>query len=408
VTPHCHDEFVALCALFPTGELTEEEWALLQVHLAYCDSCRVLFEEYRHLANNVMPVVAAIASSDSESNPGTSSISPDAAEQRLMSQLSSRPTDQQSHHRRKTRWQIPAGILAACALGVACLIGLHFVRSKEELKTQLTAPIVVRGTPQPASGTGAGADLRPALERAQEQVATLQQQISAAEERDRQSSSSATTMEQQLSAEQGERKKISDLRDSLSQQLAAAQTETKSLRAKSAADGMARREAAKTSALDAKIRELSAALDQKDRVLALDKGFLDHDREIRDLIAARNLNIADIFDVKQNGETAKPFGRLFYTKDKSLVFYGYDLDKEVGLKPPVQFQAWGSGDDEQDVNLGLFYRDGTQRWVLRFNDTKTLARLNRVFVTAEPKGGSAKPTGKQILMAYLQVQPHHP
>jgi hypothetical protein len=215
-------------------------------------------------------------------------------------------------------------------------------------------------------------------------------------------------MEQQLSAEQGERKKISDLRDSLSQQLAAAQTETKSLRAKSAADGMARREAAKTSALDAKIRELSAALDQKDRVLALDKGFLDHDREIRDLIAARNLNIADIFDVKQNGETAKPFGRLFYTKDKSLVFYGYDLDKEVGLKPPVQFQAWGSGDDEQDVNLGLFYRDGTQRWVLRFNDTKTLARLNRVFVTAEPKGGSAKPTGKQILMAYLQVQPHHP
>jgi hypothetical protein len=373
VTPHCHDEFVALCALFPTGELTEEEWALLQVHLAYCDSCRVLFEEYRHLANNVMPVVAAIASSDSESNPGTSSISPDAAEQRLMSQLSSRPTDQQSHHRRKTRWQIPAGILAACALGVACLIGLHFVRSKEELKTQLTAPIVVRGTPQPASGTGAGADLRPALERAQEQVATLQQQISAAEERDRQSSSSATTMEQQLSAEQGERKKISDLRDSLSQQLAAAQTETKSLRAKSAADGMARREAAKTSALDAKIRELSAALDQKDRVLALDKGFLDHDREIRDLIAARNLNIADIFDVKQNGETAKPFGRLFYTKDKSLVFYGYDLDKEVGLKPPVQFQAWGSGDDEQDVNLGLFYRDGTQRWVLRFNDTKTLA-----------------------------------
>ena len=408
MTPHCHDEFVALCALFPTGELTEEEWALLQVHLAYCDSCRVLFEEYRHLANNVMPVVAAIASSDSESNPGTSSISPDAAEQRLMSQLSSRPTDQQSHHRRKTRWQIPAGILAACALGVACLIGLHFVRSKEELKTQLTAPIVVRGTPQPASGTGAGADLRPALERAQEQVATLQQQISAAEERDRQSSSSATTMEQQLSAEQGERKKISDLRDSLSQQLAAAQTETKSLRAKSAADGMARREAAKTSALDAKIRELSAALDQKDRVLALDKGFLDHDREIRDLIAARNLNIADIFDVKQNGETAKPFGRLFYTKDKSLVFYGYDLDKEVGLKPPVQFQAWGSGDDEQDVNLGLFYRDGTQRWVLRFNDTKTLARLNRVFVTAEPKGGSAKPTGKQILMAYLQVQPHHP
>jgi hypothetical protein len=108
VTPQWHDEFVALCALFPTGELTEEEWALLQVHLAYCDSCRVLFEEYRHLADNVMPVVAAIAGADSESKPGTSSFSLDAAERRLMSQLGSRSTDQESHHRRKTRWQIPA------------------------------------------------------------------------------------------------------------------------------------------------------------------------------------------------------------------------------------------------------------------------------------------------------------
>jgi anti-sigma-K factor RskA len=60
------------------------------------------------------------------------------------------------------------------------------------------------------------------------------------------------------------------------------------------------------------------------------------------------------------------------------------------------------------VSLGLFYQDGSQRWVLRFNDTKTLARLNKVFVTAEPQGGSTEPTGKQILMAYLQVQPNHP
>ena len=111
MTPQWHDEFVALCALFPTGELTEEEWALLQVHLAYCDSCRVLFEEYRHLAVNVMPVVTALAGADSESKPGTSSFSLDAAEQRLMSQLGSRFTDQESHHRPKTRWQIPALIL---------------------------------------------------------------------------------------------------------------------------------------------------------------------------------------------------------------------------------------------------------------------------------------------------------
>jgi anti-sigma-K factor RskA len=409
VNPQWHDEFVALCALFPSGELSGEEWALLQVHLAYCDSCRAVFRHYEHLADNVMPVVAAIAYSDAEFKPETSSFSLDEVEQRLMSELNSRPTDQESHHRRKTKWQIPAGILAACALAVAGLMGLHFAHSKKELKSEKAAPVTVERTPRPALPTNEGADLRPELERAREDVAKLQQQLSAAEERDRQSSSSAAILEHQLEADQSERKMISDARDRLSQQLAAEQIEAQSLRANSAvAGGLVDQQTTQTTALEAKVHELSAALDEKDRTLALDKDFLDHDREIRDLIAARNLYIADIFDVAQNGKTAKPFGRVFYTKDKSLVFYGYDLDKQAGLKQSVAFQAWGSGDDKQNVSLGLFYQDGTQRWVLRFNDTKTLARLNKVFVTAEPQGGSTEPTGKQILMAYLQVQPNHP
>jgi hypothetical protein len=167
-------------------------------------------------------------------------------------------------------------------------------------------------------------------------------------------------MEHRLRTEQGERKKISDLRDSFSQQLAGEQTETQSLRARSAAGAMADQQTAQTSAFEAKVRELRAALDEKDRVLALDRDFLEHDRdflehdrEIRALIAARNLYIADIFDVAQNGKTAKPFGRLFYTKDKSLVFYGYELDSQAGLKNPVHSQAWGSSDDKQSVSLGL-------------------------------------------------------
>ena len=409
MNPRWHDEFVALCALFPSGELSEEEWALLQVHLAYCDSCRAVFRHYEHLAKNVMPVVADIAYSDSEFNPEDVSFTLDEAEQRLMSELTSRPTDDEFHDRRKTKWQVPAGILAACALAAAGLIGWHLAHSKEELKTQNAAPIPIERTSRPALATNERADLRPELERSREEVAKLQQQLSAAEQRDRQSSSSAAMMERQLEADQSEQKEISDARDRLSQQLAAEQTEAQSPRANSALPGgLVDQQTAQTTALEAKVRELSAALEEKDRTLALDKDFLDHDREIRDLIAARNLYIADIFDVAQSGKTLEPFGRVFYTKDKSLVFYGYDLDKQAGLKRSVAFQAWGSGNDKENVNLGLFYQDGTQRWVLRFNDTKTLARLNKVFVTAEPQGGSTEPTGKQILMAYLQVQPNHP
>jgi hypothetical protein len=50
-----HDEFVALCALFVSEKLTEESGALVQVHLAYCDSCRVAFAQYQQLAGDVMP-----------------------------------------------------------------------------------------------------------------------------------------------------------------------------------------------------------------------------------------------------------------------------------------------------------------------------------------------------------------
>jgi anti-sigma-K factor RskA len=103
---------------------------------------------------------------------------------------------------------------------------------------------------------------------------------------------------------------------------------------------------------------------------------------------------------------------VFYTKDKSLVFYGYDLDQQKGVQQASTFQAWGrSGTDRQhDVSLGLLYRDDAnqKRWVLKFNDPKTIAQIDAVFVTVEPHGGSAKPSGKPLLFAYLRLDPNHP
>jgi hypothetical protein len=409
VNPQWHDEFVTLCALFPSGELTEEEWALLQVHLAYCDSCRVAFEEYEHLASHVIPAMAASAYGESDNRSESSTFSLAEAEQRLMSQLDSAQPQLNSSSTRSKRWRVIGGI-AASAVGVASLIGIHFMRLKSQPKTQAVAVTSIEGVSKPQAPTNAETDLRPALELAESQVAKLQQQLNIVTAQYRQSSSTTTNIEQQLEGEQAGREKISEENDALTRQLVAAQTEAQSLRDKSAEAGATTaQQNARTGALEARVHELNATLDEKDRMLAVDKEFLAHDREIRDLIAARDLYIADIYDVAQTGQTAKPFGRIFYTKDKSLVFYGYDLDKQSGLKQSVAFQAWGSGDDKQNVSLGLFYQDDThKRWVLRFSDTKTLARLNMVFVTAEPQGGSTKPTGKPLLLAYLQMQANHP
>ena len=411
MNPQFHDEFIALSALFFAGELTDEEWALLQVHLAYCDDCRTKFEEYQRLHADVVPLLAASAASEPEGaaskHPG---FSLEAAEQRLMAQLDAAPTTKEPQRSRKRQWALVAGAAAACVVGISCLLYFDLVSAKRNaarqpatLENSLRASIPVASATHeiqpPAELKAAGADAK-----------KLQEQLNAAEAQYRQSTLTAAGVAQQLATVQAEWNKTSDERDSLRGQLASAQSEIQSLRATAVAAGAAEQERTKRVALlEAKLQDLNASLDEKDRMLALDKDFLAHDREIRDLIAARNLYITDIFDVKDDGQTAKPFGRIFYTKDKSLVFYGYDLDKQAGYKQSVAFQAWGSGDAQPDVSLGLFYQDGTQkRWILRFNDTRTLARLNRVFVTVEPRGGSAKPTGKQILMAYLRVQPNHP
>ncbi|MBB5061300.1 hypothetical protein HDF16_006036, partial [Granulicella aggregans] len=91
VNPQFHDEFVALVALFYSGELTDEEWGLLQIHLAFCDECRERFEQYKHVNSRVIPEMAASAGSEVDDLPWESESAVADAERRLMAQLDDRP-----------------------------------------------------------------------------------------------------------------------------------------------------------------------------------------------------------------------------------------------------------------------------------------------------------------------------
>lgn len=160
------------------------------------------------------------------------------------------------------------------------------------------------------------------------------------------------------------------------------------------------------------VHDRDRALDEQQAEVAKQRALLDHDRDIRELMGARDLYIAEVHDVAGNGETEKTYGRVFYTKGKSLIFYAYDLDQEAGLKNAGTFQAWGRRgvDKQQALSLGVFYEDNAskKRWVLKFDDSNALATIDAVFVTAEPNGGSHHPSGKQLLFAYLRVNPNHP
>jgi hypothetical protein len=168
----------------------------------------------------------------------------------------------------------------------------------------------------------------------------------------------------------------------------------------------------RSSTIEGKLAEASTLLGDRDRTIGQLQSLLDHDRDIRELMGARDLYIAEVYDVARSGEMQKPCGRVFLTKGKSLIFYAYDLDEAPGLKNGSTFQAWGSlgPDRQQALNLGVFYEDNVakKRWIVRSDDAKTLQQIQAVFVTIEPKGGSDKPSGKPFLFAYLRADPNHP
>jgi len=303
-------------------------------------------------------------------------------------------------------------------MALGCLAAMHYVDQRRAASAGQPAHVAGFEPPQSAPLSRPDTDSEAALKRSREESAELKRELTESEDRSRQSSLEVADIERRLETEQVLVNRISQARDRLADQLTSARTEAESLHHQlTAASAEGPQQSAQVAALESKVRELNATLEEKDtelseksQMLDLDKDLLAHDRDIRDVIGARNLYIADISDLTANGKTAKQFGRIFYTKDRSLIFYGFDLDTQAGHKSNVSFQAWGSGSDTAaPVSLGLFYQDDAhKRWVLRCNDPKTLERLDMVFVTVEPPGGSAKPTGKQLLRAYLQVRPNHP
>jgi prefoldin subunit 5 len=254
------------------------------------------------------------------------------------------------------------------------------------------------------------------LSRLQTQVSSGQQEITKLREALHAAEVYSATLSTENSAGTQELRRVSEERDKLAGQLRDAeqsyqlvQAELTTLRAEHD------RVLLRTTSLESKIDELTASAHDQERRLKDDEQYLSSDRDIRELMGARKLYIADVFDVDSGSRTRKPFGRVFYTESKSLIFYAFDLDHEPGVKNASAFQVWGQRDTESGqknhaMNLGILYMDSdsNRRWVLRLDDPKQLAEIDAVFVTVEPHGGSQKPTGKPFLYALLRREANHP
>ena len=420
-----HQEFRELCALSTTGELTAEELNRLTEHLAGCHACRKAKEQYDRVAGLMIPALAAQAhdnsKEDSAEDLAKGSWSIDQAEARLMESLQNEPARLRIHSavlpefpkwRRVRRYAVAALILVACSIG-SYLVGVLRGRGPAVANAPYhpSAPPTAPGPAQQAT--------LPVSSQSREVPSRVDQAASLSDEFHQSQVESAKVKDQLRQLETDLAQRSTDLdrsladRADLNRQLAEAQANAQALEARLAAmSDQSAQDTAQSLAYKTQIEDLNAAIATKDTEIARQQELLGRDRDIRNLIGARNLYIAEIYDVGKNGATQKPFGRVFYTKDKSLIFYGYDLDQQKGVRKDASFQAWGrrGSDGRHDISLGLLYQDDAnqKRWVLKFNDAKTISELDAVFITVEPEGGSPKPSTKPLLFTYLHLDPNHP
>lgn len=434
-----HDEFLELCALSTSGELNTEEQRRLEEHLAVCPHCREAKREFEAVVDVGVPLLASQfvepfsepepahnndrVLADSPAVPGSVSLEPVAVQANPSSPASSegRSVHRRRNGHRPTRlnWSLlwlpfAAGILLTVALGIyAYRLGTD--RGLQTARVVATsADGKMTALEERISDAGHERELLQAqLQERDRAISNLQRQVQQQSAALDAMKTTEAKLEQSIETTQTAKQQAAEDNASLARKMNAAQVSVEKMQSELDAVRQQRSEdQVQVVGLESQIGDLTGELREREQTIDRQDALLGHDRDIRELIGARDLYIAEVYDVGRDGKTQKPFGRVFYTKGKSLVFYAYDLDQQDRINSASAFQAWGrrGADQHQALNLGIFYQDNAakKRWVVKFDNAKQLTEIDAVFVTVEPKGGSPEPSGKPLLFAYLKINPNHP
>ncbi len=426
-----HEEFLELCALWTSGALSNADQQRLDSHLAVCSECREAKQQFEEIANHVIPAIGAEQLEDQGLVSDDPFWSSESAESSFLARLRREALEHQPVKRDASSradvfrlsaaatwrnvWTLyAAGIVLAITLGlcaydagikherqssaVAASIGQHQLtvqsRRLDEIKHEADlAEAQLRDRDVLIT------DLR-------RKIGLRTSELNLYRSRQDQLTIELRMREQKAEISAHHRDELQDQYDTLQKHLLSLQADLDSAR-QEVSDAITTK-----AELQGKVNNLAKLLKDRDSTIAEQDELLSHDRDIRELIGARDLHVAEVYDIAQTGETQKPYGRVFFTKGKSLIFYAYDLDQSRHTKGANIFQAWGrrGTDWKQALNLGIFYEDNAskKRWILKFDDPKMLAQIDAVFVTVEPRGGSQKPSGNPLLFAYLKTEPNHP
>src|SRR5882757_6707324 len=354
-----HEKYKELCALAASGSLAPLELSELRVHLEDCDACREVFSQYEILSTEGIPTLAEAYLARPERVIWDDS----AARERLLTSIRTQPTPREeqgqtsgelrprSSARGKAR--AVAGMAIAAGLLLAVAHGAYYLGARTQHKQEVvsTAPTALDERYQKLSEQKRAADeslaaqekrLAQLLAESAEKEQALVKLRASLHTLEIRSSELSNALMTESSQSETQLKEISQQRDDLNAKLQAMsqaygnnQTELASLRSERDKTSL------RTAFLESKIEDLSTKNRDQDRRLKDAEQYLTSDRDIRELMGARKLYIADVFDVDGSSRTQKPFGRVFYTQGKSLIFYAFDLDRQPGVVNASTFQVWG-------------------------------------------------------------------
>ncbi len=425
-----HEHFEELCAAASIGQATAEELAQLGQHTSECDACRQAYFDYLNVASQEFAAprrAPSLSASDLEESLNSELFTRrffDRAKRegivfssevdkntKVTASLSALP------YRRlfRPRWAVAvaAGVILA-AVGSASYF--HWSRRLDERlaaspaipNSHVSGPLTTTALDGRIQElTAANSDLRLQIARLNAELHNKDDEL--------------VRGKTNLKATSQDRRNIALDRDALQAKLDSALrelTRTEALTATAQQEASTQKDYAKdieAKSIDdqVKLRDLEDALSEKSALLDQDRQLLRASHHVTDLMAARNLHIVDVVDTDPGGKSRPAFGRIFFTEDKSLIFYAYDLNEQKMQKANYQYQIWAKkeGPNQRPLRLGIFYSDDKtqRRWMFRCDDPKILREIDSVFVTFERSDSDpSHPEGPSLMYAYLRGQPNHP
>ena len=355
----CSEEMERLCAMFTASALNHDELATLEEHLPDCRLCRSALAGYTSLASDGIAKLAAEHHLQEESLNAEATWQDESAQAhaknlllqnlavaastlaksagpRILEGNFLRPVPLRPNTGLFSRGNLPEllPIAAVLVLGLTLGYAVGTKRSSSSTASRVNIPDAHVSVPAQSQSLLSQRDaLSAQLATTSQNIDLLKSRLETQESALSQVSTLKVSLQQQLRAlDTDDRQKTDSLnalavqRDDLQRSLGEADQSVHNLQVDLKKLQDERQKALlRTASLETKIDDLSAELREAKPDFAASARRQDDsmasDRDIREMIGARQLYIADVFDVDQNGQKRKPFGRVFYTKGKSLIFY---------------------------------------------------------------------------------------